>query len=101
MSGSDALLIVVRSGPGTPGGRRALWLASERAGRGECTVLALVADAVLLAGEAVDTGAHVVCLADDVSMRGLELEPAPRLHEATHAALVDLLLGEFRVLGAL
>lgn len=94
-------VIVVRSGPGTAGARRALSLSATHVARGEGATLVLLGDAALLAREASATGAYVACLAEDASMRGLAVAGLPGVRALTYAELVDLLMGEAKVVGAL
>lgn len=94
-------MIVVRSGPGTTGAQRALSLAAAHAARGEAFTLVLLGDAVLLAREASATGAQVACLEEDASMRGLAVAGLSGVRMLDYAELVDLLMGDARVMGAL
>jgi hypothetical protein len=95
------MVVVVRSGPDTAGARRALALCSARAARGEPTTLALIGDAVRLAREAAAAGATVLCLGEDAAMRGLALERLAKVRAVDHGELVDALMTDARVIGAL
>ena len=95
------MVVVVHSGPGTAGARRALALCSARAARREPTTLALIGAAVRLAREAAATGAKVLCLGEDAAMRGLALEGLGQVRAVDHAELVDALMADARVIGAL
>ena len=95
------MVVVVRSGPGTAGAGRALSLSATHVARGERLTLVLLGDAVLLAREASATGAHVVCLAEDASMRGLAVAGLSGGRALGYAELVDLLMDEAKVVGAL
>jgi hypothetical protein len=94
-------VIVVRSGPGAAGAQRALSLSAAHAARGEESTLILLGDAVLLAREASATGAHVACLAEDASMRGLAVAGLRGVRGLSYPELADLLMGEAKVVGAL
>lgn len=98
---SASKVILVRSGPGTAGAQRALSLSAAHVARGEGPTLILLGDAVLLAREASATGAHVACLAEDASMRGLAVAELRGVRALSYPELADLLMGEAKVVGAL
>jgi hypothetical protein len=98
---SASRVIVVRSGPGTAAARRALSLSAAHVARGEGPTLILLGDAVLLAREASPAAAHVACMAEDASMRGLGVAELRGARTLSYPELADLLMGEAKVVGAL
>jgi hypothetical protein len=98
---SASKVILVRGGPGATGAQRALSLSATHVSRGEECTLILLGDAVLLAREASTTGAHVACLAEDASMRGLGIAGLCGARALSYPELADLLMGEAKVVGAL
>lgn len=100
-SADPEMVVVVRSGPDTAGARRALAICSARTARGEPTTLVLLGDAVRVANDAGAAGATVLCLGEDAAMRGLELEGLPQVRPTGYAELVDKLMSDARVIGAL
>ena len=98
---ASQVVIVARSGPGSPGARRALAMCASRAARGEPATLVLLDEAVRAAGEAGATGATVLCLEADAAMRGLSLERLPGASAVDHGEIVDALMGGAQVIGAL
>jgi hypothetical protein len=61
----------------------------------------LLADAVRLARDASASGAHVSCLAEDASMRGLGVAGLCGARTLSYPEPADLLMGEAKVVGAL
>lgn len=95
------MAIVARSGPGSAGAERALAICSARAARGQSTTLVLLGDAVWLAPEAGATGADVLCLAEDATLRGAALDDLPSVRTAGYDELAERLLSGADVIGAL
>lgn len=93
------LVVVLRSGPGTAGARRALALCSARTARGQ--TLVLLDEAVRLARDATTTGAPVLCLSEDAAMRGVAPEGLAQVRAADYTDVVDVLMSGAPVIGAL
>lgn len=100
-NGASETVIVARSGPDSAGAKRALAICSAQAARGHPTTLVLLGDAVWLASEAAATGADVLCLAEDASLRGLALDDPPSVRTAGWDELAGRLLSGANVIGAL
>lgn len=100
-SGASEMVIVDRSGPGSAGAERALAICSARAARGQPTTLVLLGDAVWLTPEAGATGADVLFLAEDATLRGVAFDGLPSVRAVGYDELAERLLSGAHVIGAL